>query len=63
MKLRLIALGHKLPAWANAAFEEYARRLPREFALELVELKPGARDTGKSAAQILSAEAGRIAQA
>jgi 23S rRNA (pseudouridine1915-N3)-methyltransferase len=63
VKLRLVALGHKLPAWANAAFDEYARRLPREFALELVELKPGARDTGKSAAQILSAEAGRIAQA
>jgi len=63
LKLRLVALGHKLPAWANAAFDEYARRLPREFTLELVELKPGARDTGKSAAQILAAEAARIAAA
>lgn len=63
MKLRLVALGHKLPAWASAAFDDYVRRLPRELTLELVELKPGARDTGKSAAQILAAEATRIAQA
>jgi 23S rRNA (pseudouridine1915-N3)-methyltransferase len=63
VKLRLVALAHKLPAWTSAAFSEYVRRLPREFTLELIELKPGARDTGKSAAQILAAEAGRIAQA
>lgn len=63
MKLRIVALGHKLPAWANAAFDDYARRLPREFALELVEIKPEARDRGKSVAQILAAEATRIAAA
>jgi 23S rRNA (pseudouridine1915-N3)-methyltransferase len=63
MKLRIIALGHKLPAWANAAFDDYARRMPREFALELVELKPEARDRGRSVAQMLGAEASRIAAA
>ena len=63
MKLRIIALGHKLPVWANAAFDEYARRMPREFALELIELKPEARDRGKSVAQMLEAEGARIAAA
>jgi 23S rRNA (pseudouridine1915-N3)-methyltransferase len=63
MKLRIIALGHKLPAWANDAFDGYARRMPREFALELVELKPEARDRGKSVAQMLAAEGARIATA
>jgi len=63
MKLRIVALGHRLPAWANAAFDDYARRLPREFALDLVELKPEARDRGRSVAQILAAEAARIAAA
>jgi len=63
MKLRIIALGHKLPVWANAGFDEYARRMPREFALELIELKPEARDRGKSVAQMLEAEGARIAAA
>ena len=63
MKLRIVALGHKLPAWAAAAYDEYARRLPREFALELIELKPEARDRGKSVAQLLAAEGKRIAAA
>ena len=63
MKLRIVALGHKLPAWANAAYEDYARRMPREFALEMIELKPEARDRGKSVTQMLDAEGARIATA
>jgi 23S rRNA (pseudouridine1915-N3)-methyltransferase len=63
MKLRIIALGHKLPAWANDGFDEFARRMPREFALELIELKPEARDRGKSVAQMLAAEGARIVAA
>lgn len=61
MKLRVIALGHRMPAWVNAGWDDYARRLPREFALELVVLKPEARDGGKPIAHLLTAEAARIA--
>jgi len=50
-----------MPAWVDAAFEDYARRLPREFALELIELKPEPRGRGKPAQTILAAEATRIA--
>jgi 23S rRNA (pseudouridine1915-N3)-methyltransferase len=63
MKIRVVALGHRMPAWVAAGFEDYARRLPREFALELVEIRPEPRDRGKSIAQILAAEARRIASA
>jgi len=63
MKLRIVALGQRMPAWVVAGFGEYARRLPREFALELIELKPGLRGRGKSTAQILAMEAERIAAA
>ena len=38
MKLRLIAVGTRMPAWVTAGFEDYAARLPRELRLELVEL-------------------------
>jgi len=60
MLLRLVALGQRMPAWIAAAYHEYAKRLPRDCALELLELKPEPRDRGRNAAQILAAEAVRI---
>jgi len=60
MKLRVVALGHRMPAWIAAGWTDYARRMPREFALELVELKPEPRDRGKPVPQMLAAEALRI---
>jgi len=52
-----------MPGWVDAGFAEYARRLPRDWALEVVELKPAARDRGKTVEQMLAAEAERIAAA
>jgi 23S rRNA (pseudouridine1915-N3)-methyltransferase len=60
VKLRIVALGHRMPAWVKAGYDEYAKRMPREFALELVELKPEPRDRGRSVAQMLAAEAPRV---
>lgn len=61
MKLRIVALGHRMPGWVDAGFGDYVRRLPRDFALELIELKPESRDRGRPVAQLLDAEAERIA--
>lgn len=63
MKLRVVALGHRMPEWVTGGWNDYARRMPREFALELVELKPEPRDRGKPVPQLLAAEALRIASA
>src|SRR5271155_2969372 len=63
MKLRIVAFGQRMPAWVVAGFDDYARRLPREFALELIELKPGPRARGKTPAQVLATEGERIAAA
>jgi 23S rRNA (pseudouridine1915-N3)-methyltransferase len=60
MVLRLIALGHRMPAWVVAGFHEYAKRMPHDSPLELTELKPEPRDRGRSVAQTLAAEALRI---
>jgi 23S rRNA (pseudouridine1915-N3)-methyltransferase len=38
MRVRLVAAGTRLPAWINAGYEEYARRMPPESPLELVEV-------------------------
>ncbi|HEX8011402.1 MAG TPA: 23S rRNA (pseudouridine(1915)-N(3))-methyltransferase RlmH [Casimicrobiaceae bacterium] len=63
MKLRIVALGQRMPAWVDAAFEDYARRMPRELALELVEIKPQPRGRGRSLEQALAQEAKRIGAA
>jgi 23S rRNA (pseudouridine1915-N3)-methyltransferase len=60
MKLRVVALGHRTPRWVSEGYDEFAKRLPREYALELVELKPEARERGRSVAQMLATEAKRI---
>ena len=52
-----------MPAWVDAAVEDYLERLPRELAAELTEIKPEPRDRGRTVAQMLAREAGRIAGA
>lgn len=62
MKMRIVAVGHKMPAWINAGFTEYAQRMPREARIELTEIKPAVRaGTGEKATrQWLDLEAQRI---
>lgn len=64
MKLRIVAVGHKPPEWVAAGFEDYARRMPREARIELVELKPAPRSRQDASPavvdRILAAEAERI---
>lgn len=60
MKLRIIALSQRMPAWVEAGYAEYSRRMPREWSVDLVELKPESRDRGKTTEQLLAAEARRI---
>lgn len=60
MKLRIVALASRTPSWVDAGYAEYAKRIPRDYALELVELKPDPRARGKTTAQVLAAEAARV---
>ncbi len=63
MKLFVIAVGHRMPEWTTQGFNEYAKRMPREAKIELIEIKPEPRTTGKSTPQIMAAEAQRIVAA
>ena len=60
MKLSIVALGHKMPAWVAAGYADYAGRLPRDWPLELVELKPEPRDRGRTVPQLLATEGKRL---
>jgi 23S rRNA (pseudouridine1915-N3)-methyltransferase len=59
MRLLLVAVGVRMPTWADAAFAEYAKRMPPELRLELKAVKAEPRGT-KSAAQLMAAESARI---
>src|SRR5487761_2061332 len=63
MKLIIASVGHKMPDWITRGFNEYAKRMPREAKIELLEIKPEPRTTGKSTLQILASEAHRISAA
>lgn len=60
MKLPIIAVGHKMPAWVNAGFEDYARRMPPDLPMVLIEIKPGHRVAGEDGARARQIEAERI---
>ena len=47
MKITLIAVGTKMPAWVTTGFEEYQRRFPKDMPFELIEIPAGKR--GKNA--------------
>ncbi len=59
MKLWLVAVGQRQPAWADAAYQEFAKRFPPELKLELKACKAEPRN-GRSAEQLMAAEAERI---
>ena len=60
MKLLVLAIGHRQPAWADAAWDDYAKRFPPEMRLALHALKAEPRSGGKTAVQCKAAEAARI---
>ncbi|MCL2657805.1 MAG: 23S rRNA (pseudouridine(1915)-N(3))-methyltransferase RlmH [Betaproteobacteria bacterium] len=60
MRLVIIAVGTRMPAWVDAAFGDFAKRMPRDCPLELIEIKAEPRSSGKTAAQMMAAEAERL---
>ena len=60
MKLLVVAVGTRMPGWVSAGFDEFARRMPRELPLQLVEIKAEPRTSGKTVEAMQAAEAARI---
>lgn len=59
MKLLLVAVGQRQPAWAEAAYVEFAKRFPPEMPLELKAVKAEPRGS-RTAEQLMAAEATRL---
>ncbi|NQZ29808.1 MAG: 23S rRNA (pseudouridine(1915)-N(3))-methyltransferase RlmH [Oceanospirillaceae bacterium] len=46
MKIKLLAVGTKMPAWVTTGINEYTKRMPREMSVEIIELPIGPRGKG-----------------
>lgn len=63
MRLSIIAVGGRMPAWVEQGIEEYARRLPRELRLNWREIPLARRGKDASAAQLCAREGEQIVKA
>lgn len=56
MKLRIIAVGTRMPQWVNEGFQEYAKRMPPELKVEVVELGLGPRGKNQPVERAIARE-------
>jgi 23S rRNA (pseudouridine1915-N3)-methyltransferase len=62
VRLLVVAVGQRVPDWAQAAWDDYAKRFPPELRLELKAVKTEPR-ASKALPTLLAAERERIAAA
>ncbi|HEV2609750.1 MAG TPA: 23S rRNA (pseudouridine(1915)-N(3))-methyltransferase RlmH [Noviherbaspirillum sp.] len=60
MQLIIAAVGHKMPAWIEDGFNEYAKRMPPECRILLKEIKPVDRSGSRTAETVMAQERARI---
>jgi 23S rRNA (pseudouridine1915-N3)-methyltransferase len=60
MQLVIAAVGHKMPAWIEAGFGEYAKRMPPECRVQLKEIKPVERSASRSPETVMAQERAKI---
>lgn len=60
MKIRILAVGQKMPAWVNEGVTTYLKRFPREYRLEIQEIPAGQRGKNADLAQAMKREAEAI---
>ena len=60
MRVTILSVGNRMPAWIQDGYQEYTRRMPPEIRVELVELKPEDRGAGRSVDKAKVAEGERV---
>ncbi len=56
MRVRIIAVGTKMPAWVQEASGDYLKRFPREWSVEFVEIPLGHRSKGQDSTKAIAKE-------
>jgi 23S rRNA (pseudouridine1915-N3)-methyltransferase len=60
VRIHLVAVGTRMPGWVQEGYTEYARRLPPECRLELLEVPAGQRGKGADLARVMRQEGERL---
>ena len=60
MRVTVISVGHRMPAWIRSGCAEYVKRMPPEIKVEMVELKPEEKTSGKTVERAKALEGERI---
>jgi 23S rRNA (pseudouridine1915-N3)-methyltransferase len=63
VQIHILAIGDRMPAWVEAGYAEYAKRLPHECRLTLHEIPAGKRGKGADLARLTREEGGRLLRA
>lgn len=63
MRIRLLAVGTRMPDWVETGYRDYASRLPHECRLELTEIAPAQRGKNADIARAKQQEGERILKA
>lgn len=63
MKIRLIAVGNKMPNWVEAGVAEYQKRLPSDFSLSISEISLANRSKNSPVAAAMEKEAKALREA
>jgi 23S rRNA (pseudouridine1915-N3)-methyltransferase len=60
MRIRVIAVGRRVPQWVGEGFTDYARRLPSTLRIALREIQPGPREAVRKGGQAMEIERDRL---
>lgn len=60
MRVTILSVAHKMPAWIQEGLREYTRRMPPQIRVELAELRPEERGAGRDAGKAIAAEGERM---
>ena len=60
MKIKIIAVGKRMPNWVTTAYEEYAKRLSHHFQISLHEINTPTRTKNADINKLMSKEADEI---
>ena len=63
MQIQLIAVGNRMPQWVTEGYEEFARRMPPECRLNLIEIPATKRTKAADIKRLLAPEGERMLEA
>ncbi len=63
MQIHIISVGNKMPGWVNDGYNEYAKRMPAECRLNLIEISPAQRSKSTDMKRAIMDEGQRMLKA